>query len=143
MTNSGLKAWSAPDDILIVKKSLPSFRDEVIRARREGRPEPRRILIGGNIGLEERGRTNHIEMRNDKSMAIDLGYYLSGAIAVAITFIGARFFFARYAAAAAYGVAVEPDPRWEAYLSVKAIRDIAAGLFTATLMLYRPPGLLG
>jgi hypothetical protein len=82
-------------------------------------------------------------MRKGKSMAMVLGYYLSGAIAVAITFIGARFFFARYAAAAAYGIAVEPDPRWEAYLSVKAIRDIAAGLFTATLMLYRSPGLLG
>ena len=38
---------------------------------------------------------------------------------------------------------MEPDGRRELYLTVKAIRDIAAGLFTATLMLYRSPGLPG
>jgi Domain of unknown function (DUF4267) len=76
-------------------------------------------------------------------MAAVIGYYLSGAIALGIMFIGVRFFLAPHAAAAAFGVAVGPDARWEAYLSVKAIRDIASGLFIAILMLDRSTKLLG
>ncbi len=76
-------------------------------------------------------------------MAVTFGFYLSGAIALGIVLIGARFFFAPHAAAASFGVAVSPDARWDAYLSVKGIRDIAAGLFTAILIFDRSAQLLG
>jgi len=72
-----------------------------------------------------------------------IGYCLAGAIAVGIVIIGARFFFVPHAAAAAFGVAVRPDARWDAYLSVKAVRDVASGLFTAILIANRSPQLLG
>jgi hypothetical protein len=72
-----------------------------------------------------------------------IGYWLSGAIAFGIVFIGVRFFYAPHAAAAGYGVAVGPDPRWEAYLWVKAVRDIASGVFTAILILNQSAHLLG
>jgi hypothetical protein len=49
---------------------------------------------------------------------------LSGAIALGIVLIGMRFIFAPHTAATGYGVSVDPDPRWEAYLSAKAVRDI-------------------
>ena len=48
-----------------------------------------------------------------------LGYYLSGVIALGIIIIGARFFVASHAAAAAFGVPVSPDASWDAYLSVR------------------------
>jgi len=76
-------------------------------------------------------------------MIIDTGYYLSAAIALSIVLIGANFFVAPYAAAEGFGVAVVPDARWDAYLSVKAIRDIGAGIFTAMLILNRSSQLLG
>jgi hypothetical protein len=48
-----------------------------------------------------------------------IGYWLSGAIAVAVMVIGARIFFAPYLAATAYGISVGRDPRWEdAYLII-------------------------
>jgi len=40
-------------------------------------------------------------------------------------------------------VTVIRDTRWDAYLSVKAIRDIGAGIFTAILILNRSGQLLG
>jgi hypothetical protein len=46
-------------------------------------------------------------------VAVIVGYWLSGAIALGIGLIGARFFFTPHAAAAAYGVSVGPDPRSE------------------------------
>jgi hypothetical protein len=72
-----------------------------------------------------------------------LGYYLSGAIAFGIIIIGARFLLAPHAAAAGFGVPVSPDTHWDAYLSVKAIRDIASGLFIAILMFGGSVHLLG
>jgi Domain of unknown function (DUF4267) len=72
-----------------------------------------------------------------------IGYWLSGAIALAIVLIGGRFLLTPYAAAAGYGVSVGRDARWEAYLSVKAVRDIASGLFTTILILNRSAHLLG
>jgi len=77
------------------------------------------------------------------SMITVIGYYLSSAVALAITFIGLRFFITPYSAAAGYGVAVEANAQWDAYLSVKAVRDIASGLFTAILILNRSAHLLG
>jgi hypothetical protein len=76
-------------------------------------------------------------------MIVDLGYYLSAAIALTIVLIGAFFFVAPYAAAEGFGVTVVRDARWDAYLSVKAIRDIGAGVFTAILILNRSGQLLG
>jgi len=48
-----------------------------------------------------------------------------------------------HAAAAGFGVPVSPDTHWDAYLSVKAIRDIASGLFIAILMFGGSVHLLG
>jgi Domain of unknown function (DUF4267) len=76
-------------------------------------------------------------------LTVNIGYYLSGAIALGIVIIGARFFLRPYAAAAGFGVAVRPDAIWHAYLSVKAIRDIASGLFTAIFIFNRSAHLLG
>jgi len=76
-------------------------------------------------------------------MIIDIGHYLSAAIALTILLIGANFFIAPYAAAEGFGVAVVPDVRWDAYLSVKAIRDVGAGIFTAMLVFNRSSPLLG
>ncbi len=76
-------------------------------------------------------------------MAITIGYWLAGLIALSIIVIGGRFAFAPYAAAAGYGVAVTAQPSWEAYLSVKAARDIVSGLITALLILNHSPHLLG
>lgn len=72
-----------------------------------------------------------------------IGYWLSALAAVGIVFIGARFLLAPYVAAAGYGVSVGPDPHWEAYLSVKAVRDIATGLFTTLLIFNQSAHLLG
>ena len=83
------------------------------------------------------------DLPREGQVTATIGYWLSGAIALGIVFIGARFFFAPHAAAAAYGVSVGPDPRWEAYLSVKAVRDIASGLFTMILILNQSAHLLG
>ena len=82
-----------------------------------------------------------IERRNLMIQAI--GYWLSGVIALGIVLVGARFFLAPHAAAVAFGVPVRPDAHWEAYLSVKAIRDIASGLLTAVIILNRSAHLLG
>lgn len=76
-------------------------------------------------------------------MAVTGGYILSGIIALAIIFIGARFLLAPYVAAAGFGVAVTPGESSDAYLSVKGIRDIASGLFTAILIINQSAHLLG
>jgi hypothetical protein len=76
-------------------------------------------------------------------MAVTSGYVLSGIIALAIIFIGARFLLAPYVAAAGFGVAVPPGTVTDAYLSVKGIRDFASGLFTAILIINQSAHLLG
>lgn len=58
-------------------------------------------------------------------------------------FIGCRFLMAPSTAAAAYGVFVGVEPHSRAYLSVKGIRDIASGLFTAILIAYGSAHALG
>jgi hypothetical protein len=72
-----------------------------------------------------------------------IGFYLSGAIAVGIIFIGCRFLLAPSTAAEAYGVAAGDEPHSRAYLSAKGIRDIASGLFTAMLIAYGSAHALG
>jgi len=76
-------------------------------------------------------------------MVVIIGYWLSSVVALGIVLIGMRFIFAPHPAATAYGVSVGPDPRWEAYLSAKAVRDIASGMFTTILILNRSAHLLG
>jgi hypothetical protein len=73
-----------------------------------------------------------------------VAYTLSGIIAAAIIFIGARFIVAPGVAAAGYGV--QPDvgqPAVRAYLSVKGIRDIASGLFVVIVLAAGATHLLG
>ena len=72
-----------------------------------------------------------------------IGYLLSGVLALGIVFIGARFLIAPHAAATGYGVPVNSNSHREAYLSVKGVRDIACGLFTAILILNGSARLLG
>ena len=74
---------------------------------------------------------------------------VSGVIGIAIICLGARFLLAPQAAAAGYGVAVEPaGPQAQAagpypWLYVKGVRDIASGIFLWILLLSRTPHLLG
>lgn len=76
---------------------------------------------------------------------IVLGYVLSGLIAAAILFLGARFWLAPVTAAAAFGIADTPPPSrgLAAWLSVKGTRDIVSGLFVILLMTEGSPRLLG
>jgi hypothetical protein len=76
---------------------------------------------------------------------IQIGYVLSGLIAVAIVFLGSRFWLAPATASAAFGIANSPLPSTglTAWLSVKGTRDIAAGLFVFLLMANGSPRLLG
>jgi hypothetical protein len=73
------------------------------------------------------------------------GYTLSGLIAAAIIFIGARFYWGPAAAARDFGIVNPPAPSagYTAWLSVKGTRDIASGLFVVLLMANGWPRLLG
>jgi Domain of unknown function (DUF4267) len=75
-------------------------------------------------------------------MIVDIGYYLSAAIALTVVLNGAYFFIAPYPAAEGFGVTVVRG-RWNAYPLVKAIRDIGASIFIAILILSRSTQLLG
>jgi len=74
-----------------------------------------------------------------------IGNVLSGLIAVAIMFLGSRFWLAPASASAEFGIADSPplSPGLTAWLSVKGTRDIAAGLFVFLLMAHGSPRLLG
>jgi hypothetical protein len=73
-----------------------------------------------------------------------IAYTLAGLIAAGIMFIGARFIVAPRVAAAGYGVQPDLSQRSAgAYLTVKGIRDIAAGLFVFILMAAGATHLLG
>ena len=76
-------------------------------------------------------------------MATNIGFYLSGVIAVGIVFIGCRFLLAPSSAATAYGVPAGAEPHSRAYLSAKGIRDIASGLFAAMLIAFGSAHALG
>jgi hypothetical protein len=73
-----------------------------------------------------------------------IGYVLAGLLAAGIIVIGARFLVAPRVAAAGYGVLPDLDqPGIGAYLSVKGVRDIAAGLFVIILMVAGATHLIG
>jgi hypothetical protein len=76
-------------------------------------------------------------------MAMTIGCFLSGAIAIAIIVIGIRFLIAPYAAAAGYGLTVPRNQTWSAFLTIKGIRDIASGLFTGLIIFEGSVHLLG
>ena len=69
---------------------------------------------------------------------------LAGLIGAGIIVIGARVFWAPQAAAG-FGIPHTPtdDPTFQAWLTVKAVRDIASGLFTFILLAAATPHLLG
>jgi hypothetical protein len=74
-----------------------------------------------------------------------IGNVLSGLIALAILFLGARFWLAPATAAAGFGIAGSPPPStgFTAWLSVKGTRDIVSGLFVLLLLANGSPRLLG
>jgi hypothetical protein len=74
-----------------------------------------------------------------------IGNILSGLIALAIIFLGSRFWLAPASASADFGIADSPPPStgFSAWLSVKGTRDIASGLFVILLMASGSPRLLG
>ena len=76
---------------------------------------------------------------------LQIGYVLSGLIAAAIMFLGARFWVAPGAASGGFGIADSPPSStgFAAWLSVKGTRDIASGLFVILLMTNGSPRLLG
>jgi hypothetical protein len=76
---------------------------------------------------------------------IQIGYVLCGLIALAILFLGSRFWLAPATASAAFGIADSPplSTGLTAWLSVKGTRDIASGLFIILLMTNGSPRLLG
>jgi hypothetical protein len=65
-------------------------------------------------------------------------------VCVGIIVVGLRFLFAPRASAAGFGVAVSSGAGpADAYLAVKAIRDIASGLIALALIVAGPPHALG
>jgi hypothetical protein len=78
-------------------------------------------------------------------LLIQIGYVLSSLIALAIIFLGSRFWLAPGGASAGFGIAASPplSPGFSAWLSVKGTRDMASGLFVILLMVNGPPHILG
>ena len=75
---------------------------------------------------------------------IPIGYGLSGLIAAAILFLGARFWGPRHRIGRVrHRQFPSPSTGFTAWLSVKGTRDIAAGLFVILLMANGSPRLLG
>ena len=76
---------------------------------------------------------------------LHIGCVLSGLIAAAILFLGARFWVAPATASAGFGIAGSPplSTGFTAWLSVKGTRDIASGVFVILLMANGSPRLLG
>jgi Domain of unknown function (DUF4267) len=74
----------------------------------------------------------------------DVANVLAGLIGVVVVLIGANAFRAPQAAAG-FGIPGTPtgDRAFHAWLTVKAVRDIAAGLFTFILLAGATPHLLG
>lgn len=77
-------------------------------------------------------------------MLTTIGTVLAGLIGVGIIFIGARAFWAPQAATG-FGIPDTPteDPNFQAWLTVKAVRDIGAGLLIFLVLFAGSPHLLG
>lgn len=77
-------------------------------------------------------------------MLTNVANVFAGLIGAGIIFIGARAFWAPRAAAG-FGIPDTPteDRNFQAWLSVKAVRDIASGVFIFILLVAATPQLLG
>ncbi|GIJ46212.1 membrane protein [Virgisporangium aliadipatigenens] len=77
-------------------------------------------------------------------MLIDVAYVLTGIIGAFGVFLGLNA-FRTPRAAAGFGIPDTPtgDPTFRAWLSVKAVRDIAAGVFTFVVLAGGTPHLIG
>jgi hypothetical protein len=77
-------------------------------------------------------------------MLTNVAYVLAGLIGAGIIVIGARALWAPQAATG-FGIPGTPtdDRAFQAWLSVKAVRDIASGLFVFVLLAGATPHLLG
>lgn len=77
-------------------------------------------------------------------MLTNVATVLAGLIGVGIVFIGARAFWAPQGAAG-FGIPGTPteDHSFQAWLTVKAVRDIASGVFIFILLAGGSPQLLG
>ncbi|MEE1943355.1 DUF4267 domain-containing protein [Streptomyces sp. TRM 70361] len=77
-------------------------------------------------------------------MLTTIATVLAGLVGAGIIFIGARTFWAPQAAAG-FGIPGTPtgDRNFQAWLSVKAVRDIASGIFVLILLAGATPHLLG
>jgi hypothetical protein len=77
-------------------------------------------------------------------MLITTAYVLAGLIGVGIVFIGVRALWTPRAAIG-FGIPDTPveDRTFQSWLSVKAVRDIASGVFVFILMAGATPQLLG
>lgn len=77
-------------------------------------------------------------------MLTNVATVLAGLIGLGIIFIGARAFWAPQAAVG-FGIPGTPteDRSFQAWLTVKAVRDMASGLFIFILLVGGSPQLLG
>jgi len=77
-------------------------------------------------------------------MLTNIANVLAGLIGAGIIFIGARAFWAPQAAVG-FGIPGTPteDRTFQAWLSVKAVRDIASGVFVFILLVAATPQVLG
>jgi hypothetical protein len=77
-------------------------------------------------------------------MLINVANVLAGLIGAGIIFVGARAFWAPHAAVG-FGIPGTPteDRNFQAWLSVKAVRDIASGVFILILLVAATPQVLG
>jgi len=77
-------------------------------------------------------------------MLTNIAYVLAGLVGVGIIVIGARVLIAP-GAATGFGIPGTPtdDRTFQAWLSVKGVRDIASGLFLFILLIAATPHLMG
>ncbi|NEM06364.1 DUF4267 domain-containing protein [Geodermatophilus normandii] len=77
-------------------------------------------------------------------MLVDVANVLAALIGVGIVFIGARAFWAPQAAVG-FGIpdTSTEDRNFQAWLSVKAVRDVALGVFIFILLMAATPQVLG
>jgi hypothetical protein len=78
-------------------------------------------------------------------MLTSIAYVFAGLIGVAIVFVGAHDLWVPQSAASGFGLPGGPadSQNSHAWLSVRAVRDIASGLFIFILMANGAPHLLG
>lgn len=79
-------------------------------------------------------------------MLANIAWWGAGLIGAGIIFFGARFLVQPRAAAGGFGIPGEPPAAangFAGWLTVKAVRDIASGLFIFILMANGAPHLLG